>query len=70
MTYKGYEILANCNTLEVWTVNSDGELDDWSYSYDGVEVDSYFTEIDGEHSEYFDTIKELEEYIDGLEAAK
>lgn len=42
MNYKGYEITAEVQSYDIWTVDENGSLADWKESMDGVEVTGYF----------------------------
>lgn len=63
MTYKGYEITAEVQSYDIWTVGENGEANDWQESLDGIEITGYhFTKRNAEDGtvidSYFDEMSE------------
>lgn len=58
MLYKDYEITAEVQSYDVWTINEDGSLDDWREPLDGVEITGYFFKNEKTGDEFHQSVSE------------
>lgn len=73
MTYKGYEIVAECITERAeYSLNDMGELNEFNGYIDSEPEPVFYgiKDIDGDIIEWCDTIDEVKQYIDELVGSK
>lgn len=63
MTYKNREICAHVKTYDRWSLDNEGEPDDWLDDLDGFEIFAY--EVIGEY-EVFNSVESAKAHVDGL----
>ena len=67
MEYKGFDIIAEVpNTSGIWTLDENGNLDELQREIDLSHDIQYWGIETDEYNEWFNTLDELKEFIDGL----
>lgn len=67
MKYRGFDITAEVETYDAWTIDDDGNLVDWSSSKDGLTVTGYDFNNTETGESFFETMSESDgEELRGL----